>query len=78
MKITSLIIMETLMVAGAIIGSTMLAMNIDASKWGYIFFLVSSISGVYVGLKTRVNSLTIMSVYFSVINSIGTYRWFLS
>lgn len=66
---------EVLMVVGAIAGSTLLALNIPTSKWGYVLFLMSSAPGIYVGLKTGVKSLTITSVYFTIINAIGVYRW---
>lgn len=70
-----LIAAEILMVLGAIAGSTLLALNIPASKWGYMLFLFSSSSGIYVGLKTKVNSLTILNLYFTIVNAMGVYRW---
>lgn len=66
---------EVLMVLGAVAGSTLLALNIPISKWGYLMFLISSVSGLYVGWKTGVKSLTILNVYFTIINAIGVYRW---
>ena len=66
---------EVLMVVGAIVGSTWLALNIPSSKWGYLLFLLSSAPGIYVGLKTGVKSLTITSVYFTIVNAMGVYRW---
>ena len=66
---------EVVMVGGAIVGSLLIALNIPVSKWGYLLFLLSSMSGIYVGTKTR-KSLTIMNQYFTIVNVIGVYRWF--
>jgi nicotinamide riboside transporter PnuC len=71
-----LLIAEVLMVAGAILGSMLLSLNIDASKWGYVLFLISSVSSIYVGQKKNVLSLTLMSISFTIINMVGVYRWF--
>lgn len=70
-----LLFAEIVMVLGAILGSTILAMNVPESKWGYILFLVSSSFGIYVGAKTKVNSLTILNGYFTIVNAMGVYRW---
>ena len=66
---------EVAMVVGAIVGSSILALNVPISKWGYLAFLLSSSSGIFVGVKTGVKSLTILNVYFTIINTIGVYRW---
>jgi len=71
-----LLSMEATMILGALIGSTVLAMNIDVSKWGYVFFTLSSASGVYVGVKRGVLSLTLLNICFTLINVAGVYRWF--
>ncbi len=66
------------MVVFAVIGSTLLAINTDFSKFGYIFFLISSSFGVIEGKKLKSNSLLLMSAYFTIINATGVYRWILS
>jgi hypothetical protein len=71
-----LLSLEAVMVLGAIIGSTILAMNVDVSKWGYVFFTMSSAAGLYVGVKRGVISLTLLNLYFTIINVTGVYRWF--
>jgi hypothetical protein len=70
-----LLLWETVMVLGAIIGSTILAMNVDISKWGYAFFLLSSSAGIYVGVYRHVISLTMLNVFFTIVNGVGVYRW---
>jgi len=69
---------EIVMVVGAIIGAALLAFNIDESKWGYLAFLISSSSGIYVGIKQNVWSLTALNLFFTVVNIIGVYRWILA
>jgi len=71
-----LLSLEATMILGAIIGSSILAMNIDISKWGYVFFTLSSAAGIYVGVKRGVISLTLLNFYFTLINVTGVYRWF--
>lgn len=66
---------ETVMVACAVLGSSALALNLDISKWGFIFFTVSSLSGIYVSWYKKINSMIVLNVYFSVINLVGVYRW---
>jgi hypothetical protein len=65
----------TIMVLGAIVGSTLLALNVDASKWGYLFFLASSIAGIKEAYDKNVLSLGFMSFYFVIVNTIGVFRW---
>lgn len=66
---------EFVMIVGAIVGSTMLAANADFSKWGYTFFTISSMAGIYVGIIRKTNSLTLLNGYFTIVNIAGVYRW---
>lgn len=68
--------MEVLMVVGAIAGSGLLAMHIPISKWGYVLFLISSMAGTYVGMKSKIKSLTLLNGYFTIVNIVGVIRWF--
>lgn len=66
------------MAAGSIGGAVLMALNIPGlSQYGYIFFLIGSFSGIIVGQLFKVKSLTLMSVCFTIINTIGLYRWVL-
>lgn len=66
------------MTVGSIAGAILMALNIPGiSQYGYILFLIGSIFGIMVGELTEVRSLTIMSAFFTVINTLGVYRWVL-
>lgn len=67
--------LEAMMIGCAIVGSTILAMNVDISKFGYVFFTLSSVSGIYVGVKRSVLSLTLLNLYFTIVNMVGVFRW---
>jgi len=60
----------------AIIGGTLVALNIDISKFGYIFFLISSVSWFLQAKKNGDNALMIVNIFFFFINILGIYRWF--
>jgi len=72
-----LITVEAIMVMSAIVGSSILALNIDISKWGYVLFTISSMAGIFVGIKRHVLSLTMLNIYFTIVNITGTFRWFM-
>lgn len=58
-----------------IIGAVLLSLHIDASKYGYIYFIVSSGHWIEYGIKIRNKNVVIMNIVFSIINIIGIYRW---
>jgi nicotinamide riboside transporter PnuC len=60
----------------AITGGTLVALNIDISKFGYIFFLMSSVSWFLQAKKNGDSALMIVNVFFFFINILGIYRWF--
>jgi len=60
----------------AITGGTLVALNIDISKFGYIFFLVSSVSWFFQAKRNGDNALMIVNIFFFFINILGIYRWF--
>ena len=68
-------ISEVVMLICAVIGATLLASNTDASKYGFIFYLVSSISGTYAGWSKDVMSLTLLNGFFVCVNMVGIFRW---
>jgi nicotinamide riboside transporter PnuC len=59
-----------------IIGGTMIAMNSELSKFGYIFFIMSAISWIIQGLRNKDNSLVLLNSFFICINILGVYHWF--
>ena len=58
-----------------IAGALILALNLPASGFGYLFFLVSSAAWTYSSVKMKSTSLFMMQSVFTVINVIGVVRW---
>lgn len=58
-----------------VIGALMLAMNNDYSGYGYIFFLLSSLSLTYEFYRDKLSSMVLQQSVFLAINSLGTYQW---
>jgi len=70
-------VLDVLSVGGAMIGSLLLAMNSEWSKWGYLFFMVGTLAGILVLLRSNVRrSQVFISVWFLGMNSLGIIRWF--
>ncbi len=63
--------------AAGILGALLVAANIPSSGWGFIFFLVSSLSWSAAGLLMREPSLVALNVTFIAINVLGIIRWLL-
>ncbi len=60
-----------------IIGAGFLAANTPESGWGFTFFLVSSLSWTWVGIRTGDPALTALQGVFVAIDVLGIYRWLL-
>lgn len=60
-----------------IIGAVFLALNIQESGWGFIFFLVSSVAWTWVGIRTKDHALTALQGVFVGIDMLGIVRWLL-
>ena len=58
-----------------IIGAILLALNISISAYGYLFFLISSVSLAYWGQLNNYKHQRKMQIVFTVVNSVGLYRW---
>jgi len=61
--------------AAGIAGATVIALNVSISGWGFVLFLVSSVSWTVAGLRMRENSLALLHAAFTAINLLGIYRW---
>ena len=61
-----------------VIGAALIAMNLPISGWGFVLFLVSSISWTVAGVRMRENSLVLLNVVFTAINLLGVYRWLIT
>ncbi len=60
-----------------IIGGILVALNFEWSKFGYVFFIISSISWMIRGVKIKDNALVVLNIFFTFINILGIYQWFL-
>lgn len=60
-----------------IIGAILVALNFEFSKFGYIFFIISSITWAIQACKNKDKALLSLNVVFTIINTIGIYRWIL-
>ncbi len=61
--------------AAGIAGATVIALNLSISGWGFVLFLVSSVSWTVAGLRMREQSLVALQAAFTAINLLGIYRW---
>ena len=59
-------------------GAGLIALNLPISGWGFILFLVSSVSWTAAGIMMREHSLILLNAAFTVINLIGVYRWLIA
>lgn len=60
-----------------VIGAIWLASNIASSKWGYAFFITSSISLLIWSTNMGYNGVMTQQLIFTVINVYGFYHWFI-
>lgn len=58
-----------------ITGAAVLAFNLPFSGWGFVLFLVSSVSWTVAGVRMRENSLVLLHGVFTAVNLLGIYRW---
>jgi uncharacterized membrane protein len=61
--------------ATGVLGALILALNIPLSGWGWILFLVSSVSWTFAGLVMKDMSLAVLQFAFVVVDLIGVWRW---
>lgn len=59
------------------VGAILLALNIQISPFGYVFFLVGSASWVIYAASRRDKPVLVQSLQFTVINVVGLYNWVL-
>lgn len=61
-----------------ILGAVIVALNIDISGYGFVLFLISSVSWAVVGLRERREALWTINLVFTFVSCLGIYRWLLS
>jgi len=70
------LILNILAVAGGMIGSLMVASAIGVNQWGYVLFIISSItSSVLLWNDKPQRGLLILNIYYTGVNVFGLCRW---
>ena len=59
-------------------GALVIALNLPFSGWGFVLFLVSSVSWTVAGVIMRENSLALLNGVFTAVNLLGIYRWLIA
>lgn len=59
----------------SIIGSILIATNINLNKIGFIFFLIGTIFWVVYGIKSKNKQIIIMNSVYFIINIVGLFRY---
>ena len=58
-----------------ILGSLLIALNINMEIVGFVLYIVSDSAWIYVGAKKNMTELLIMSVVFGIIGIVGIINW---
>jgi hypothetical protein len=71
------ILIDTLIILGAVIGSALVASTTEYSKYGFIFYLISSLLSVRLLFVSNVyRSILVVNAWFVLMNCVGVYRGF--
>ncbi len=69
-------LLDVLVLAGAVGGSSLIAANIGMNVLGYVLFLISSVSSLILLRGTNVSkSLVLVNLYFTLMNVLGIIRY---
>lgn len=66
---------EVIGMSTGILGSLLIALNINMEIAGFILYLISDSAWIYVGAKKNMTELLIMSVVFGIIGIVGIINW---
>lgn len=58
-----------------LLGSVILALNLDISGYGFVAFLISNLCWLAFGFKTRAWGLVTMQAGFTLTSLMGLYNW---
>lgn len=56
-------------------GSTLLALHVAISGYGFLLFLASNLFWLGYGIRTRAWGLVTMQLGYALTSTIGVYRW---
>lgn len=66
---------EVVFLLSSIIGAGILALNVGANIFGFVFFLISNVCSFYLYKKSNVSrTMFIVTFIFSIINVLGIIR----
>lgn len=60
-----------------ILAATLLSLNIDMSKYGFIIFLIGHITFIYVFVTLRDKPMIFQNSFFILLDALGIYNWFI-
>lgn len=69
--------LEYIGATAGVVGALLISLNIPESKYGFLIFLISSLSLTVFSYREKLKALMTMQVVFIAINSFGVYRWLL-
>ena len=70
------LIADAIYLGGSLGGSTLIALNIGMNAYGYMLFLLASLAGIYLLMKSDASrSLMIVTLYFTGVNFMGMVRY---
>jgi hypothetical protein len=58
-----------------LVGAALLSLNLKASRYGWLFFLLSNFAWTAYGIRTDAYGLVAMQVGFTLTSLLGVYRW---
>lgn len=58
-----------------VLGALVLALHIPVSGWGWVLFLISSVSWTVAGMALRDMSLVVLQGAFVAVDLLGVWRW---
>jgi uncharacterized membrane protein YhhN len=59
-----------------ITAASLLSLNIDISKYGFILFFIGHLTFIYVFLRIKDKAMLFQNTFFIVLDLLGMYRWF--
>lgn len=76
-SLTGIKVLEWGGTATGILGAALLALNNNASGWGFVAFLASNLFWMAFGFRQRAHGLVTMQVVFTATSVAGIHNWLL-
>ncbi|MBF0444837.1 MAG: hypothetical protein HQL68_04560 [Magnetococcales bacterium] len=75
LKRNYLALLKWLGTSTGIVGAVLVALHISQSGYGYVFFLLSSLSWFAAGWHMKESSILVLQGVFVAVNLLGIWRW---